>query len=50
MLGHGHGDFINAPTKEESEIIKGEGDKINCVDFRFERASCWRFRKGQDAP
>ena len=38
--------------KEESEMPRGEEDKIKLIDLRFERGQVVRFKKGrrQDAP
>ena len=37
MLGKGHGGLYNASIKEEeSERLRGEGDKIKFIDLRFE--------------
>ena len=39
--------------KEESERLRGEGDKIKFIDLRFERWQVVRFRKArrrQDVP
>ena len=35
MLGKGHDGMYKAP--EESERLRGEGDKIKFIDLRFER-------------
>ena len=40
MLRKGRGDLYKAPTKEESEKLRGEGYQIKFIDFRFER---WQF-------
>ena len=39
--------------KEESKRLRGEGDRINFIDLRFERWQVVGFRKGrrrQDVP
>ena len=33
--------------QEESEQLRGDGDKIMFIDFRFERRQVLRFRKGR---
>ena len=33
--------------KEESERLRGEGDQIKFIDFRFERWQAVRFRKAR---
>ena len=39
MLGKGHGGLYKAPKKKEkvSERLRGAGDQIKFIDFRFER-------------
>ena len=37
MLRKGHGGLHKAPTKEESERLRGEGDEITFIDLSFER-------------
>ena len=36
MLRRGHGGLYKAPTNEERGRLRGEGDKIEFIDFRFE--------------
>ena len=37
MLRKGHGGLYEAPTKEKSERLRGDGDKIKFIDLQFER-------------
>ena len=37
MLRKGHGGLYKAPTKEESEQLRGQRDKIKFINLRFER-------------
>ena len=37
MLRKGHGGLYKAPTREESERLRGERDQIKFIDLRFER-------------
>ena len=37
MLRKGHGGLCKAPTKEESEKLRGERDQIKFIRLRFER-------------
>ena len=41
MLGKSHG------TKEERESLRGEGDKIEFIDFAFERRQVVGIKKGK---
>ena len=51
MLGKGHGGLYNAPTKEESKRLSGEGDQIKFFYLGLERWQVVRFRRGrQDVP
>ena len=52
MLGKGHGSLYKASTKEESERVRGEGDKIEFIGHRFERGQVVGFGIGrrQDLP
>ena len=44
MLRKGHGGLHKAPTKEESERLRGEGDQIKCINLRLK--DCQRMMKG----
>ena len=41
------GGLYEAPTKEESERLRGEGDQVKFIDFRFERGQVLRHREGR---
>ena len=38
MSGKGHDGLCKAPTKEECERLRGEGDQIKFIDLRFEES------------
>ena len=42
-----HGGLYKAPTKEESEKLRGEGDKVKFADLRSERWQVTGFSKGR---
>ena len=52
MLRKGYGGLQKAPTKEESERLRGERDQIKFIDLTFERGQVVRSRNGrrQDVP
>ena len=53
MLGKGHGGLYKAPTNEESEWLRGEGDQIKFIALRLERwqvVSFKKVRRRQDVP
>ena len=47
MLRKGHGGLYKAPTKEESEMLRGERYQIKFIDLRFERWQVVRLRKAR---
>ena len=47
LLGKGHGGLYKAPTKEESEKLRGGRDQVRFIDLRFELWQVVRFRKGR---
>ena len=53
MWRKGHSGLYKAPTKEESEKLRGERDQIQFIDLGFERWQVVRFREAgirQDIP
>ena len=53
MLRKGHGGLNKAPTREESEKLRGERDQIKFIDPRFERGQVVGLRRArgrQDVP
>ena len=47
MLRKGHGGLYKAPTKEESEKLRGKRDQIKLIDLSFERWQVIGFREGR---
>ena len=52
MSRKGPDGLYKAPMMEESERLRGEGNKVKFIDIRLERGEAVGFRKGrrQDLP